>query len=289
MTLLDILNLKKDRAKIFGSFYKKFIVYKMLNLNNGKIYIGLTSDLSKRFTSHFQNARTNKRGYLISAAIKKHGLNKFSFEVIQECQTEQEMNDQEVYWIDYYKSNDLLLGYNLTNGGNNFKFNEETKIKKRKLAKNKKEVFVYDKLGNFLSKYDSAAECSRALGTNSTIIFKALKNGYLVKNSLVVKYFYSEKIDPHKYNYKKPMEGKVPPKTFVWRLTDSRDGKTYEEVGIRKLALAIGIPEDIIRSIAYGRSYYKEYQSFLKIEKLDKITIDKALKNNEPDQNIFQE
>ena len=42
------------------------------------------------------------------------GLENFMFEVLIECPSE-ELNEQEKYWIDFYKSN--IYGYNMNAGG----------------------------------------------------------------------------------------------------------------------------------------------------------------------------
>lgn len=48
--------------------------------------------------------------------MRKYGLEKFSFEVIEEC-AQEDLNLRERYWIKYYNSNDMDYGYNLTIGG----------------------------------------------------------------------------------------------------------------------------------------------------------------------------
>lgn len=52
--------------------------------------------------------------YPLSRAIRKYGVDNFSFEVIEECK-QSELNEKERYWIAYY--NTFYDGYNQTLGG----------------------------------------------------------------------------------------------------------------------------------------------------------------------------
>jgi group I intron endonuclease len=49
-------------------------------------------------------------------AIRKHGVENFSFEIIEEC-SEELLNERETYWINFYESWDSKKGYNKTHGG----------------------------------------------------------------------------------------------------------------------------------------------------------------------------
>jgi len=51
--------------------------------------------------------------------MRKYGVENFSFEIIEKCSKE-ELNDREVYWIEYFDSTNREKGYNYGSGGNNF-------------------------------------------------------------------------------------------------------------------------------------------------------------------------
>lgn len=88
-------------------------IYKITNKINGKIYIGQSNDIQRRFLEH-QNAGEKSR-IPLDLAIKKYGKNNFSYEIIEECNIN-ELNDKETYWIKQF--NTVKNGYNCNLGGN---------------------------------------------------------------------------------------------------------------------------------------------------------------------------
>ena len=87
---------------------KILYIYKITNLLNGKIYIGRHS--SDKIDNGYYGS-----GILIKAAIKKYKKENFKKEVICICNSDKELNEKEVYYINKEKS--MINGYNLTCGG----------------------------------------------------------------------------------------------------------------------------------------------------------------------------
>lgn len=82
-------------------------IYKITNKLNGKIYIGKdVKDNPNYFGS----------GLLIKRAIVKYGIENFSKEILVECNSNEELNEKEKYWIKYYNSI-RPIGYNISEGG----------------------------------------------------------------------------------------------------------------------------------------------------------------------------
>lgn len=108
-------------------------IYKIENLINNKKYIGKSINIEKRFKSHIQESfNKNKKSYnhLIHQAIRKYGVENFSFITIEECDDEK-LNEREIYWISYYDC--CILdggdkGYNMTRGGDGSSFIDAKKI-----------------------------------------------------------------------------------------------------------------------------------------------------------------
>lgn len=86
-------------------------IYKISNDINSMLYIGKTKrSLKVRFNQH-KNSK-----YLIGRAIRKYGEEHFKIELIEECETEEELNAREMYWIKTLNTK-TPNGYNLTDGG----------------------------------------------------------------------------------------------------------------------------------------------------------------------------
>ena len=89
-------------------------IYKITNNINQKVYIGQSIDIIRRWRNHKSFNESLCGHYPLYQAFKKYGLENFSFEIIEEC-LPQELNDKEIYWIDFYNS--YYNGYNQTTGG----------------------------------------------------------------------------------------------------------------------------------------------------------------------------
>lgn len=96
-------------------------IYKTTNLINGKIYIG------QKRSKIFLKEKYLGSGKILKNAINKYGKHNFITECIEECETQEELNKKEVYWIKYFNSKDINIGYNIDSGGqgghNNFNHN----------------------------------------------------------------------------------------------------------------------------------------------------------------------
>lgn len=95
-------------------------IYKITNLINNKVYIGLTKKSSdERFKEHKSsiNKKSNINCYL-PKSIKYHGAENFICECIVEGDFDKEsLNQLEKYYTKLYNSNNKKYGYNLTEGG----------------------------------------------------------------------------------------------------------------------------------------------------------------------------
>lgn len=85
-------------------------IYKTTNLINNKIYIG------KRQKPKF-DANYIGSGKKLKSAIKHYGKEYFKCEVLEWCETVEKLNVQEIFWIRQFNSQDELIGYNISNGG----------------------------------------------------------------------------------------------------------------------------------------------------------------------------
>ena len=92
-------------------------IYKITNILNNKCYIGQSVQIENRWKWHKRNYNNkNEPSYNCKfyRAIRKHGLQNFEFEIIEECEHDK-LNEREIYWIAHYDS--YHSGYNSTLGG----------------------------------------------------------------------------------------------------------------------------------------------------------------------------
>lgn len=96
-------------------------IYKYTNKQNNKVYIGRSTDITKRKWAHLN--QPSPYSYF-DQELHKLGEEAFTFEVIEECEP-QELQEREKYWIKYYESySSKEKGYNLTRGGEEYKSEE---------------------------------------------------------------------------------------------------------------------------------------------------------------------
>jgi group I intron endonuclease len=81
-------------------------IYKIENLINGKIYIGQSKNIEKRWTAHRTrpfNQNSKQYDSPLYRSIRKYGLENFRFVVLEETLVE-DLDNREKYWIEYYES-----------------------------------------------------------------------------------------------------------------------------------------------------------------------------------------
>lgn len=120
-------------------------IYKITNRINGKVYIGQSIHIKRRWQEHCRPSTKS----IISDAIKKYGKENFSFEIIEECNVE-ELNEKEAYYIESYNSL-TPNGYNIIEkndmGYNSYHLNSKEKI--LKIIHDIKETeLTFDEIGN---------------------------------------------------------------------------------------------------------------------------------------------
>jgi group I intron endonuclease len=98
-------------------------IYKITNIKNNKIYIGLTTEKSiqERFRKHNVEARCTSDNRYFLNAIRKYGASSFRLEEIDRATTLEELKNKEIYYIKFYNSRDRKIGYNLSEGGDGTK------------------------------------------------------------------------------------------------------------------------------------------------------------------------
>lgn len=103
-------------------------IYITTNLINNKQYIG------QKTSKVFLKEKYLGSGTCLLRAINKYGKENFKVELLEECDSIEELDRQEIYWIKHYDAANSNNFYNLQAGGqkqrgNGYKVSEETKRK----------------------------------------------------------------------------------------------------------------------------------------------------------------
>ena len=116
-------NVIKNKSQVISG------IYKIENLINHKVYIGQSKDIYQRWYTHKRasfNKNCREHNYPLYRAIRKYGIENFSFEIIKETY---DLDYWEIFLIQIYHSLSNEFGYNLREGGNGtFILTEEQKL-----------------------------------------------------------------------------------------------------------------------------------------------------------------
>lgn len=111
-------------------------IYKITNTVNGKVYIGQSINIEKRWKRHIYELSKNRHGNLhLQSAWNKYGSSSFVFKVLKICSKEK-LNYYETYYWEQYRNN----CYNLHKTGEAHNVSEETKKKISESSKRKYEL-----------------------------------------------------------------------------------------------------------------------------------------------------
>ena len=164
-------------------------LYKILNKNTGKAYIGQTINEPRvRFSYHRQRLKkgTHDNEYL-QRSFNKHGIDSFMFYTILKTDDLESLNLYEEQFIKILRATDRNFGYNIRPGGLNTKHSEETK-KKISLAgmgrpKTENEINLTRQrmIGNTYAKAQKGKKVSEEAKNKMSIAKQGVENSHLMK------------------------------------------------------------------------------------------------------------
>lgn len=104
-------------------------IYRITNTVSGKVYIGSSTDLAKRKSSHFAELQRGVHGnrHLLHAS-QKYGVSVLRWDILEHT-TKDELLVREQYWMDTYQSYDHQHGYNINPTASGTIIAEETLTK----------------------------------------------------------------------------------------------------------------------------------------------------------------
>lgn len=122
-----------------------YFIYKIECLVNKKVYIGQTKHLKKRWREHKNDLKNNRhRSTLLQRAWIKYGESEFIHEVIEVCSI-YNVDEREVFWINYFDSTNKYKGFNTEGGGNANKIVSDETKKKQSAVKSGKNNPMYQR------------------------------------------------------------------------------------------------------------------------------------------------
>jgi group I intron endonuclease len=190
-------------------------IYKIVNLLNNKIYIGQQQHINKYYYGS---------GLLIKKAIKKYGKNNFIKEIICECNSREDLDEKEKYYIKLYNSTDKTVGYNLSEGGSlggplNKGHIHSTKSKNKMSDSQKKRI---QKNGHNMIGFKHSSESIKKMS-------KAKKGKYTGKNNPMYGKHHTEeskrKMGVPRYGKNNPMYGNHHTKETKLKISKKITGK----------------------------------------------------------------
>jgi hypothetical protein len=83
-------------------------IYKIINKINGRWYIGKTNGKDPNYMGS---------GKILKQAYEKYGKDNFEKIILENCSSEKELNEKEIYWIERSAAITDPMSYNLVEGG----------------------------------------------------------------------------------------------------------------------------------------------------------------------------
>lgn len=161
-------------------------IYKITNNINNKVYIGKTEgDIGLRWQQHIYNMSYGIQYHLYNA-MRKYGLENFSFEILESDLSKDELSQKEIEYIKLYNS--LENGYNMTIGGDGVTQYSHQDIKNKYI-----ELNDINKTASFFKCSDATVrrvlkEFNIYTNFNNNDIAKAVNQYHLTKDILLNKY-----------------------------------------------------------------------------------------------------
>lgn len=101
-------------------------IYKFTHIDTGRVYIGQTvQDPNQRRLEHISGSKYTTKEYHFHNALRKYGIDKFTFEVIDVATSLEELNLLEEKYVNLFDS--INNGFNIRQAGGNKLHSEDSK------------------------------------------------------------------------------------------------------------------------------------------------------------------
>lgn len=103
-------------------------IYAIRNSVNGKVYVGCSEDIQRRWTVHRYELSAGWHGNRhLQSSVRKHTIQAFEFLVLELVQDGQLLHASEQRWIDQLRATDRSHGYNIVPDSRHKLLSEETR------------------------------------------------------------------------------------------------------------------------------------------------------------------
>lgn len=167
-------------------------IYKIENKVNGKIYIGSSIDINKRWRYHVSDFEANRHcNSYFQNAWNKYGKDSFEFSIIEILDIKDNIFEREQYWLDILKpfgnigynlcptTNSYSFGYSLKGSTidklKNRKFTEEHKRNMSINSPKKKSIIQMNLNGELIKIWESSTEACKSLNINTKSLWGCLE------------------------------------------------------------------------------------------------------------------
>jgi predicted GIY-YIG superfamily endonuclease len=94
-------NVEANKDLILQENYNKAGIYRFINNINGKSYIGSAVIINRRLNEHFRGDKSN---IILQKAFNKYGLNNFSLQIFEYCESDKEtLLKKEQFYLDIFQ------------------------------------------------------------------------------------------------------------------------------------------------------------------------------------------
>lgn len=195
----------------------EFIVYEIYCSKNNKRYIGSTKrEFNKRKNEHLRSLRKVKHyNKYLQLDYNNYGEATFQFNIIQVCESEQEMLKRETYWMNYYGGINSFTIYNFQdNSTKNLEYssnisksnigrvawNKNRKMTKEELEVNRKSHLGIKRSKASIEKQKITIANNPTFGNKNKHLSDITKQKINVKNKGRIPYNKGKRATYHKYD-----------------------------------------------------------------------------------------
>lgn len=163
------------------------IIYITTNLLDGKKYIGKDEDNNPKYLGS---------GLHLIRAIKKYGKKNFQKEILAYANNKEELNELEIYYIDYYNAQKSDLFYNIAPGGTGgITYKDKHPMERM--------VYQYTLDGEFIKEFKHAREANKDTGVDYKKISACCNNKRKQSHGFMWSFIKSDKLPQYRRNKSK--------------------------------------------------------------------------------------